>query len=220
MSASHLIILGAGGMAREVLWYARALGINDIALVDETVPPGSSITCGQQQYRIVNDWDEFERRAALAPYRDFIVAVGDPALKRRLTSSALRHGLTAAPTIIHRDAHIYGDDCSIGKGGVIAPGCRLTTNIVVGDFVTLGINCAIGHDAVIGDFVTCNPGCQVSGNVTLGAGVLIGTGACVKEKTTIAENVTVGAQACVIKNVEERDITLVGVPAARLKSTR
>ncbi len=160
------------------------------------------------------------RDQSLTPFREFVVGVGDPALKRKLVRSALECGLEAAPTLIHGHAHVYGGDCTIGRGGILAPGCRLTANVQIGDYVVLGVNCAIGHDAVIGDYVSCHPGCQVSGHVRVGAGTMLGTGTCIREKLTIAENVTVGAQSCVVKSIGEPNITVAGVPAHRLHSAR
>jgi sugar O-acyltransferase (sialic acid O-acetyltransferase NeuD family) len=215
----HLVILGAGGFAREVYWYALASGVHEVVLVDETVQNRSRLIWGDQTVLVISDWIEFLTNLELSAFRQFIVAVGKPALKQKLAASATHHGLKAAPTLVHADAHIYGPDCTVGDGGVIAPGCRLTTNVKVGNFVSLGINVAVGHDSVIGDYVTCNPGSQISGNVTLGAGVLIGTGACVNEKLTIAEDVTLGAQGCAIRDVSERGIIVAGVPAKRLAQT-
>jgi sugar O-acyltransferase (sialic acid O-acetyltransferase NeuD family) len=214
---SELVILGAGGHAREVYWYALSRGYNQIVFVDETAGADSTLKWAAASYRVINDWRAFEAEKALSTFRCFVAAVGEPALKRRLVGRALEHGLRPAPTIIHDDAAVYGADCTVGAGGVIAPGCRLTTNIRVGDFVTLGINCAIGHDAVIGDYATCNPGCLVSGHVIVGAGTLIGAGACVREKLTIADNVTVGAQSCVVKDIDHEGVVVAGVPAKRLK---
>jgi len=212
----HLIVLGAGGLAHEVLAYASTSPIEHIVLVDETAPDGTRAASGGQSFEVVNDWRVFESRTDLAPFRQFIVAVGSPALKRKLVAAALAHGLTPAPTLIHEHANIYGADTTIGVGGVIAPGCRLTTNIRIGAYPVLGINTLIGHDSTLGDYVTCNPGCHVSGNVTIGSGVLIGTGAIVREKILLADDVTIGAQACVVADIDKVGSVVVGVPARPL----
>jgi len=212
-----LVILGAGGLAREAHWYALSSGVEQIVFVDETAADDLTVTLGTRSFRVVNDWTAFARDPQLRPFRKFIVGVGDPALKRKLVGNALRSGLEAAATLVHEHAHVYGDDCVIGHGGIFAPGCRLTTNIRIGNYVVLGINCLIGHDSIIGDFASCHPGCQVSGHVILGAGTLLGAGSCVREKLTIADDVTVGAQACVVKSICDRGVTVTGVPARQLK---
>ena len=216
---TSLVILGAGGMAREAYAYAISCGVEGVVFVDETIPDRSTLKIGTRSSLVINDWNAFTRDASLRSFRQFVVGVGDPGLKRHLVGKALQAGLEAAPTLIHDHAHVYGEDCVIGRGGILAPGCRLTTNIRLGDYVLLGINCAIGHDTIIGDYVSCYPGCQVSGNVTLGSGALLGTGTCVREKLTIADNVTAGAQSCIVKSIFDSGITVAGVPARRLNRT-
>ena len=213
-----LVILGAGGFASELLWYALAAGYQELVFVDDTLPGPSTLERGRHRFPVVTDWAAFRREDRLAHCRQFLIGVANTALKRRLVARAIEHGLSPAPTLVHPDARIHGGDCVLGAGGVLAPGAQLTANVTLGDFVVVGVNCAIGHDAVLGDFVSCNPGCHVSGNVVLGAGVLIGTGASVKEKVRIAEDVTIGAQACVIRDVTTPGATLVGVPARALES--
>lgn len=208
----HLVILGAGGFAREVYWYALAAGVRHIVFVDETAATGAKLHWPNGMSRVISDWAEFQS-AELAPYRHFTAAVGSPSLRRRLCSTAMRHGLQPAATLVHQDARVYGLDCALGMGGVIAPGSLLTTNITLGDFVVLGVNCTIGHDSRLADYVTCSPGCHVSGNVTLESGVFLGTGACIREKIRVAADVVVGAQGCVVQDIVESGVTVLGVPA-------
>ncbi len=210
----HLVILGAGGLAREAYWYALENGVEHIGLVDETVPRGTALTWTRPTDRLVTEWVDFTRDTTLAHFRHFIVAVGKPETKRRLVRGALSAGLIPADTLVGRGGNVHGRDNHIGRGGIVAPGCLATTNVTIGDYVTLGVNCAVGHDASLGDFVTCNPGSLVSGNVTLSDGVLLGAGACVLEKLSVASNVTIGAQACVVKSVTAPGVTIMGVPAS------
>jgi len=216
--SAELIVLGAGGFAREVLAYLVGAGARKVVFVDETAAGGAVLSSGGYTFDVVNDWRAFENREAIRKYREFVVAVGSPPLKRKLVAAALAHGLAPAPTLIHEHAQVYGSDVAVGRGGVIAPGCRLTTNIRIGDYVALGINTLVGHDSVLGDYVTCNPGSQVSGSVTLGDGVLVGSGGTIREAITIASDVTIGAQACVVKNIREPGITVVGVPARKMNT--
>ena len=67
----------------------------------------------------------------------------------------------------------------IGSGSIIAPGCTLTTNIVIGRHVHINIGCTVSHDARIDDFATLSPGAHISGHVHIGSDVFIGTGACI-----------------------------------------
>jgi sugar O-acyltransferase (sialic acid O-acetyltransferase NeuD family) len=203
-----LALLGAGGFAREIYFHARdAWPDSEVIFVDD-VSGVDALQLSGRRVPVVQDWD-------FSAYQDadlaFLVAVGDPAVKRSLVAKALKAGLTPAPTLVHPSAVVQ--DVRLGWGGLIAPGCALTTNITLGDYALLGINVSVGHDAEIGNFVTCNPGSIISGNVSLKDGVYLGAGAFVREKLRIAAGVTIGAQACVVKDVTEEGCTVVGVPA-------
>jgi hypothetical protein len=59
---------------------------------------------------------------------NFIVAVGNPKIKRILVEKAISAGLKPAETIIDPSAIIVDKKgVKIGLGGVIAPGCIITT---------------------------------------------------------------------------------------------
>ena len=219
--SQRIIILGASGFAREMYWHiketypaARLAFVDDVSDIPSVVIAGRAIP-------VVKDW-RFDAVPADGPgqppvrFEEFVLGVGDPKVKMALVRKALASGLRPAPTVVHPRALVQGLDCRIGVGGIIAPGCILTTNVILGDYVLLNLNTTIGHDAVIGDYVTCNPGCQISGNVTLGRGCALGTGTVVREKISIAPGVVTGAQACIVKDIQEPDITVVGVPAKRL----
>lgn len=149
-------------------------------------------------------------------FKEFVIGVGSPKIKRILVRKALASGLVPAPTIIHPRALVQGDDCEIGIGSIISPGCVITTNVRIGNYVLLNLNCTVGHDTILGDYVTCNPGCCISGNVTLGEGVMLGTGTVIREKINIAQDVQTGAQSCVVKDILDSNITVAGIPARKL----
>jgi len=212
--ARNLVVLGAGGFAREMYWHikgahpdARVVFVDDVTDTKEIMMAGEAIP-------VVKDW-RFDCVQGVK-FDEFVLGIGNPATKRKLAARALESGLKPAPTIIHPRALVQGSDCRIGVGGIISPGCVLTTNVRVGDFVLLNLNCTVGHDAVLCDYVTCNPGCQISGNVTIGEGASLGTGTVVREKISIAPGVITGAQACVVKSIDEPSITVAGVPAKKL----
>jgi sugar O-acyltransferase (sialic acid O-acetyltransferase NeuD family) len=212
--SKHLVVLGAGGFAREMYWHilgtypgARVVFVDDVS--EET-----AVTVGVEQVPVVKDWKFDDIQGAR--FEEFVLGIGSPAAKKTLVARALESGLRPAPTVVHPRALVQGNDCHIGVGGIIAPGCVLTTNVQFGDYVLLNLNCTVGHDAVLGDYVTCNPGCQISGNVTLGEGVALGTGTAIRDKITIAPGVVTGAQTCIVRDVSEPNVTVIGVPAKKL----
>ena len=203
----HFVILGGGAFARETFWHIRGTHPGAEIVFADDVSGKKSLRMGCADTLVVDDWNFPDG------FRQFIVGVGVPEAKRALVHKALDAGLKPAPTLVHPRALVQGDDVQVGRGGVIAPGCILTTNIVLGDYVVLNLNTTVGHDTTMGDYATCNPGCQISGNVTLGEGVSLGTGVVVREKIVIASWVSVGAQGCVVKDLTQAGATYAGVPA-------
>jgi len=220
----YLVVLGAGGFAREMYWHIQGAYPGARVVFVDDVPEGEKeIAIGGKVIPVVKDWDVDAisldgESAGAARFQEFVLGVGDPQTKKHLVEKARASGLKPAPTVVHPLALIQDPGCRIGVGGVITPGCVLTTNVTLGDFVLLNLNTTIGHDAVLGDYVTVNPGCQISGNVTIGEGASLGTGTVTREKVTIAPGVITGAQACIVKDIDEPNVTVMGVPAKKKKA--
>lgn len=202
----EIIIIGAGGFAREVYWHL--LGeYTDFVFVDD-ITPTHSIQFGSKSYPVVKDWN-------FLPYvsSKFIIGIGNPKAKKIMVEKALQAGLQPAPTFIHPRALVQ--DADLGVGGIVTPGCVVTTNVKIGDYVILNLNSTVGHDAILESYVTVNPGCSISGNTFIGEGATLGTGTVTREKATICAGVTTGAQSAVVSDLIEPCV-YVGIPAKPL----
>src|SRR5579885_1680129 len=184
---ANFVILGAGAFAREVYWHIQGTyGQEAQILFADDHSDIREIRFGDAPaIPVIKDWKFPESFVARDRFRGFVVGAGSARAKKGLSSAALASGLFPAETVVHPRALVQGRDCKIGKGGVITPGCVLTTNVTLGDYVVLNLNCTVGHDTHIGDFVTCNPGCNISGGVWIQSGCLIGTGTVIRENTSI-----------------------------------
>jgi sugar O-acyltransferase (sialic acid O-acetyltransferase NeuD family) len=203
-----IVILGGGGFAREAYWHLKEQ-YDDFAFVDD-ITQAQSLSLGGKSFPVIKDWDF----RALG-FEEFLVGVGSPRAKMVMVEKAIKSGLTPAPTFIHPRALVQ--DAVIGVGGIITPGCVITTNVKIGDYVLLNLNSTVGHDAVIGHYVTINPGCSVSGNTTIQDATILGTGTVTREQIAISSGVTTGAQAAVVSNLDTPGV-YVGVPAKRRES--
>ena len=217
--SNHIAILGAGGFAREAYWHIRGTDPEARLVFVDDVTETRLLDMGGLPVPVVKDWrfQGIPLDGERIDVGQYTVGAGDPKVKRLLVAKAIEAGLEAAATFIHPRAILQGSDCTVGRGGVITPGCVVTTNVRIGDHVILNLNTTIGHDTIIGDYVTINPGSSISGNVTLGDGVSLGTGTVVRDGVHIANGVITGAQACVVKDIEEPGIVIAGVPAKRLR---
>lgn len=197
---NELVILGAGGLAREARLYAEAAGWAVLAFYADG--GGGEV-------------DGLPVLAGFQAERFFLAAVGSPILRRDLVRRAEAAGMLACPPIVDPRAAVLSEAITAGSGTLIAPGCLLTTNIKIGGHCIINLACTIGHDVVIEDFVTIAPGVNISGNVTLGFASSIGTGSSVREKCSIGVESVLGMGAALTKDLPNGE-TWVGVPAKRM----
>lgn len=193
-----LYIAGAGGFGRETLDalrasspHARAEFLDDH--LDHPAVDGIGV-----------------RRTAEAGPGTFVVAIANPAARRRMAGRLQARGLTPG-TVIHPRA-------VISPAAAVAPGCVILANAFVSTGATLGAhvhvnyNATVGHDAVLADYVTVLPGANVAGAVTLAPEVTVGSNACVLQGLHIGSAATIGAGAVVTRD-HPANAVLVGVPA-------
>lgn len=208
----RIAIVGTGGFAREVLTLINAINfqapkyemIGFVGLNNKQIIHGFSV--------IGSDDDINKTKDSLS----LVIAVGDPLMKKHIREK-FDNPFLCFPTLIHPSVAI-GDQESIrfGEGCIVCAGSFLTTDINVGKFVTINLQCTIGHDTVIGDFSSFMPSVNISGEVKIHNGVYIGTGAKVINQIEIGQSTVVGAGAVVTKSLPDR-CTAVGVPAKPIK---
>ena len=131
---------------------------------------------------------------------------------RERARMAEKQTLLGATPLIDPSA-VVGDDCDIGRGGVIGPMSSLLTNVILGQHCHVGYHVGMTR-CTIGAFSTISPGAIICGDTTIGKEAFIGAGAVISNLVTIGDRCTVGAGAVVtpFTNVPD-DATVVGVPA-------
>jgi sugar O-acyltransferase (sialic acid O-acetyltransferase NeuD family) len=214
MSLQKIVVIGAGGFAREVMDI-----IDAINAVSPTFEP-----CG---YLVEEAYFTLGARINGLPMlgtlewlrnRDDVLAVGGigaPEVRRRMMSEAEALGIRFA-TLVHPHA-VLTRWTTLGVGTVVTAGCILTNGISIGRHAQLNLHCTVGHDAVLDDFATLAPGVHVSGSVRLGEGCYVGTGANIIERKTLGAWSVVGAGSTVVSDVPANS-TVVGVPARVIKT--
>jgi hypothetical protein len=209
-----LVVVGAGGFGREVLDVVAALNRESnvppfhlIGVLDAN-PSAANLSrlsaLGIAYLGTEADW------IAQGESADFLVAIGSPSTRARVTRSFLDAGFNAA-TVVHPSAGL-GTATVIGSGSIVCAGAQISTNVQLGSHVHINPNATIGHDTVVEDFVSINPAATVSGDVTVHSEVLIGAGAVVLQGLTLGSGSTIGAAACVVRDVPAAS-TVKGVPA-------
>ena len=208
-----LVILGAGGFAREVAWLLEdQIEAGNVELLGFAEEAG-----GEHIGMSLNGYACHELDWYLSHHDEVraVSAIGTSKIRERVAADLDRRGVGLF-SCFDRSARISAS-VDVGAGTIICAGSILTVNIEIGRSVHINPDCTVAHDVVIGDFVTIAPGAHISGNVTIGKGAFIGTGANIANGTPgrplmIGEAAVVGAGACVVRDVPAAT-TVVGVPA-------
>ncbi len=209
-TTQKLIVIGAGGHARDVIWLAREAK-QPFELVGILDDQDSSQGCSFSDVPVVGRVDDWPRFADVS----FVVAIGSPRARRRAVEQMERLGSPRFATVVHASV-LHSSYVAIGEGAMIGAGCILTTQVTLGRHVILNNGTTAAHDVTAGDFVTVAPRVALSGNVTLESGSEVGTGACVRQGLKIGRGAMVGMGSVVTKDVAPGDV-VVGCPARVMK---
>lgn len=200
----RVVILGAGGFAREVADIVRDLdGVEMVGFVDRDSsrkgePLLDSVILGG-----IADLSDVAGLHAVA-------GSGDIAIRNRQLAEMESAGLTPL-TLVHPSV-VMSPFVSLGPGCIICAGSILTNTITLGPSVVVNLGVTIGHDVRIGTGCVVSPGVHISGEVVIGEECALGTGAVILPRLTLGDRVSVGAGAVVTRDVPS-DTTVVGVPA-------
>lgn len=216
MSLKRVVIVGAGGFGREVLWLIREC--NEVAL-EKTGQPlyqiEGFVDANQKEEQICDvpflgsyDWFLTNQDAYA------VCAIGSPRTRQLVIQQLTNLGVSYV-SIVHPSVRM-SQYVEIGEGSILCAGAILTTQIKVGSHVHINLNTTIGHDVTIGDFSTIAPGVNVSGNVSIGQGCDLGTNSSIIQGIKVGMGVILGAGAVVNKDLEENTVA-VGIPAKSIK---
>jgi len=218
MNRKRIVVIGAGGMAREIQWLIREINLVDPLYEFLGYVISDWNRCGQYDSReaILGDytWLEENRRSIDA----VAVGIGTPAARLKVGHD-LRAILPEAewPALIHPSVILDRASSSVGDGVQICAGTVATVNITLETLALCNFGCTLGHEAMLGEGSVVNPGANLSGGVVLGSGVLVGTGAQILQYCRVGDGAIVGAGAVVVEDVAPRT-TVIGVPARVLLS--
>lgn len=197
--AGRLVFYGAGGMGREMVAAARLDPRPKRFLSDTPVDP----------YPGVESIDF----AGLDGGDEICVAVGDPALRKRLAErcTGLRFATVVAPTAI------VDPTVELGEGAQICDFVMVNSLARIGRHFQANYYSHVSHDCVIGDFVTFSPRTSCLGTVHIGDGVFVGAGAVIRNGApgrplTIGAGAVIGMGAVVVGDVPA-GARLLGNPA-------
>lgn len=109
-----IVIVGYGGFGREIYWLAKDCGREVKGFLDDAASPGD-----YGRYLVLGDL----RNAIDHQDADFVVAIGNPRVRKSVVSKlSAAEGLRFA-TLVHPSVLMDFSSVSIGEGSLICAGC-------------------------------------------------------------------------------------------------
>jgi sugar O-acyltransferase (sialic acid O-acetyltransferase NeuD family) len=210
MEEQRTIIIGSGGMGREVLWIMRAH--NEAGCKPFYCIEGFVTSIREQHGHDVCGVPVLgpEEYVLDRPECQVVCALGSPRDRLRLINKFLGHDVRFT-TVIHPTATI-SSYVTIGEGCIISANVAITTQVGISNHVIVNVNTSVSHDSHLEDFATLAPGVNIAGSVTIGYGADLGINCSVIPHMMIGRGAVIGAGSVVTKNVEDNCVA-VGVPA-------
>ena len=200
-----LVIVGASGHGKVIADIAEKLGYTDIVFLDDNTEVRY---CGN--YKVMGACKD----AMLYKNADFIVAIGNTKIRRKIQSELIEAGLNIV-SLIHPSA-VIASNVKIGIGTVVMAGAVVNPYTEIGQGCIVNTCASVDHDCRIGDFVHVSVGAHVAGTVTVDDNTWIGVGATVSNNINIVADCMIGAGAVVVNDIKKSG-TYIGVPAVVIK---
>jgi sugar O-acyltransferase (sialic acid O-acetyltransferase NeuD family) len=210
-----LVIVGAGGFARETVEAVRA--INAIAptwellgFVDDNADLRGREIQGLPVLGPVSMVQDLDGASV-------VVCTGRPDnyFSRKQIVSRLRLPPSRYATVVHPTATL-APSATVGRGTVILAGVVATASVQIARHVMVMPGAVFTHDDHLADFVTVASRVCLGGGVRVREGAYVGAGAIVRESRTIGSWSLVGMGAVVTKNVPRSEVWA-GVPARKIR---
>jgi len=208
--AKPLVVVGAGGFAKEVLASYRDISIVTpsapvMGLVDDNESLHGSIVsgypvCGDLQWLV-----EYGVSRVLC-----VVAIANPRVRARIVG-ALDAAGAAYANLVHPSATVWSLLPSYA-GIIVQPHAFVSVDVQVGRHVHVDHCATLSHDAQVDDFATIAPRSDVNGNCRVGKGAYVGCQSALRQGVSVGAWATVGMCACVLEDVPA-GVTVAGVPA-------
>jgi sugar O-acyltransferase (sialic acid O-acetyltransferase NeuD family) len=215
MATSELLIIGAGGFARETAQAVAAINavrptwrlhgfLDDDPLLHGRRVDGLPVIGGTDLVQSLPD-------------AYVVVCVGNPrnyfARARIVERLNLPDERYAA--ILHPSADISTDSI-VGPGSVLLAQTVLTAAVTVGAHVAVMPHAVLTHDVTVDDFATIASGVRLGGGASVLRRAYLGSGALIREQVKIGAWSQVGMGSVVLQDIPDAEVW-VGNPARKLR---
>lgn len=179
----NIIIIGAGGIGREVAWIIEEINknmptYNILGFVDDEKELWEQRLNGYKVLGGLEILNDFSSNVSL------VIGIASCKVKKNIVEALC--GKFKFESIIHPNVSI-NKEISVGRGCIIYPGTILTVNSIIENHVLISGNCFIGHDCKIEEFSSVLCGCSLSGYNVVCKGSLLQVGTKLGQGTSIGE---------------------------------
>lgn len=208
-----ILIYGFGGLGHEVACLIQHINAetptwNIVGYIDDGVDAGTECKYGKVLGNIdtLNAWP--------TPV-DVAIAVGNPKYLKEIPEK-ITNPLVNFPNIIAPNCFFFDkESVRLGKGNILAFGCRMSCNIEFGDFNILDGCISFGHDVVMGSYNMLFPEVRISGQTTIGDSNFFGARCFGAQCIKIGSNNRFGAGTFILRKIKD-GATYMGNPAKKV----
>ena len=143
------------------------------------------------------------------------VAIGDNQQRQYVNQQLHAHSRKII-SLIHPSASV-SKSAVVGAGSYIGENVCVRTGSNLGRSVMLNAGAVVSHHSKVGDFVTVGPNCAIASKSVIGSGTLMGAGSVMRPNCVVGKNCIVGAGAVVVKDVLDRRV-VIGNPAKNINT--
>lgn len=209
----NLIIIGARGWGREVLWCFK--GVKEYqgeplfikGFLDDKADALDGLFGDFPP--IISSVEDYE----VQPDDLFFCALGDPHYRKmysNMISAKGGHFITYISPLA-----IISPNAKIGEGCLISAHTTISDNVIVGDHCMIHGLCTLGHDVKISDYVSIEAYCFFGGYSEVGELSSIHVRSTIIAHKKVGVNASVGAGSVVIRNVKD-GVHVFGNPATKI----
>ncbi len=211
----NIVIIGAGGMGKEVAWLIENINIqapiwNLLGYIEDE-------KYNDNWGKIINGYPVLGGNKWIQEYDKelyIICAIGKSNLRRSVYENLSKYKNAKLATLIDPSVRI-DKTINIGEGSIICRNCTITVNTTIGNGVLMNTGASVGHDSHVGNYCTFLTNAIAAGHTTFGECCDIGSGAFILQGKTIASNTTIAPLSSVLKDITEPG-TYAGNPARRM----
>lgn len=205
MQREPVVIIGAGGHAKEVIDIIRTQGLYGIVgCLDQAESCGRSIL----GVKIIGN-DSLLAELFRSGIKNAFVAIGDNRIRAEKARQLQNLGFCLINAL---SPYAYiADTVSLQAGIVVMPGAVVNVDCCIMANAIVNTKVSLAHDCILGAFSHIGPGSTLAGNVQVGEGAFIGTGTSIIPRINVGNWSVTGAGAVIVADIPESTL-VIGVP--------